>query len=413
MNTNLDRSLLERPVLVYRLDVAPSIDSLVAKVIDALKSLNRAALVSSSGEETKALLASADEPELIIFVAVTAGNALLQAMQTTRQFEKGKNQPQIAFVGGMDEEANSSLYDSGVDHVLPLNLKADTVLHRIQKILHPHKALQTIKADQAQIRKVLDVCPAFVWLLKTPKQWAYLNHAASEFVGGGRGSNWSASVHPEDMGTLIKTLESAWIAPFHSSCEVRVLTASGQTRSVQHSFTALVGDNEKPEMIVGSGIDVTEFRTAEKIFNDRQRYMTAYTLIQKLFGNSTEAASQLATFTAITSQALDVRKTEVFVLDSPNVLTTLRDPSTAEGTPADALFLARLQAVPDHMEKLLREEPSTVSIGTEHVSIFSIVKEARVLGLLAISHHPRVKFGRFELDFIKNIKSVIASVRNW
>ena len=143
-----------------------------------------------------------------------------------------------------------------------------------------------LKESEHRFRTIADVSPVLIWTLDASGLSSYYNKTFLDFIGASKDediSDWSKIVHPDDVQSTLKTINSAIAKRSSYSLECRLRRHDGQWRWVMAQCNSRLGTNNEFLGFVGSSVDITERKDAEaKITESEKQFSTLANNIQNL-----------------------------------------------------------------------------------------------------------------------------------
>ena len=143
-------------------------------------------------------------------------------------------------------------------------------------ITERRQAEEAIRDSTLKFRNMANLAPAMLWTCGTDKLCDYVNQSWLDFTGRPLevelGTGWTDCIHPEDLERSYKVFTDAFDARQPFRMEYRLRRHDGEYRWVLDSGTPRFTENGVFEGYIGSGVDVTEIKRAEKaiaIANER------------------------------------------------------------------------------------------------------------------------------------------------
>jgi PAS domain S-box-containing protein len=151
------------------------------------------------------------------------------------------------------------------DELLPrLRLLADVFAGALAR----KDAEQAVRESEERFRRMADSAPVMVWLAGSDGRRTYVNQRWLDFTGRRLdhelGESWVASVHPEDRPELAKTLAAGLDAGRSFTVEYRLHRRDGEYRWLLDHGVPRRADDGSLLGYVGSAVDVTQLRTAQR-----------------------------------------------------------------------------------------------------------------------------------------------------
>ncbi|MBK7141739.1 MAG: PAS domain S-box protein [bacterium] len=131
---------------------------------------------------------------------------------------------------------------------------------------------QQLRNSEERFRTLADNLPAYVWTTDPVGNVLYFNRQTLDALGGTLeslgGSQWLATVHPEDRPAFEQLLQNAMGACLPFECTIRVRRVDGQYRSVVNRGVPQFNAQGEPVGYVGTCFDITERLESENHFRD-------------------------------------------------------------------------------------------------------------------------------------------------
>ena len=126
---------------------------------------------------------------------------------------------------------------------------------------------QNIANKNQDFRTMADAAPVLIWTLDEHGLSSYYNKTFLDFLGASKEedfSDWGKIVHPDDVKSTFKTINTAIFERRSYSMECRLLRADGQWRWMLAQGNPRMGVNNEFLGFVGSSVDITERKEAEE-----------------------------------------------------------------------------------------------------------------------------------------------------
>lgn len=143
-------------------------------------------------------------------------------------------------------------------------------------ITERRQAEEAIRDSTLKFRNMANLAPAMLWTCGTDKSCDYVNQSWLDFTGRPLevelGTGWTDCVHPEDLERCYKVFTDSFDARQSFRMEYRLKRHDSEYRWVLDSGAPRFTENGVFEGYIGSAVDVTEIKRAEKavaIANER------------------------------------------------------------------------------------------------------------------------------------------------
>ena len=135
-------------------------------------------------------------------------------------------------------------------------------------VLARQEAERAVRESEERFRRMADSAPMMVWLSGLDGRRTYVNQRWLDFTGRSLGhelgETWAESVHPDDWSDLERTLASALATERPFTMEYRLRRRDGEFRWVLDHGTPRRSDDGALLGYVGSAVDVTQLRVAQR-----------------------------------------------------------------------------------------------------------------------------------------------------
>lgn len=135
-------------------------------------------------------------------------------------------------------------------------------------ITERRQAEEAIRDSTLKFRNMANLAPAMLWTCGTDKLCDYVNQSWLDFTGRPLevevGTGWTDCVHPEDLDRCNKVFAESFAARQSFSMEYRLRRYDGEYRWVLDAGTPRFMESGVFEGYIGSAVDVTEIKRAEK-----------------------------------------------------------------------------------------------------------------------------------------------------
>lgn len=136
------------------------------------------------------------------------------------------------------------------------------------------KAEKVIKDSEKRFRAMADNSPVMIWMTDENNQLEYMNKTKLDFLGQKKDdltfNSWIESRHPDDREKFLKILSNSAKEKKGFSVEIRVKDAEGNYRWLLDSAAPKFSEDGSFAGFIGSGVDITERRVAEKVIKDSE-----------------------------------------------------------------------------------------------------------------------------------------------
>lgn len=130
------------------------------------------------------------------------------------------------------------------------------------------QAESAMRESEERFRRMADAAPIMVWLSDPDGRRTYVNTRWLALTGrrldDELGDGWTASLHPDDHETSLKSVREALAGRELFTVEYRLRGGDGQYRWVLDHGVPRIGDDGAVGGYVGSAIDVTELKTIQQ-----------------------------------------------------------------------------------------------------------------------------------------------------
>ena len=127
---------------------------------------------------------------------------------------------------------------------------------------------EALRESEQRFRNVANTAPVLVWMSDTSKLCNYFNQSWLNFTGRSLeaelGNGWAEGVHPDDLEKCLNTYMASFDARRPFTMEYRLRRSDGKYRSILDTGVPRFTSSGDFEGYIGSAIDVTEMKDAEK-----------------------------------------------------------------------------------------------------------------------------------------------------
>ncbi|MGB3755269.1 MAG: PAS domain S-box protein, partial [Rivularia sp. (in: cyanobacteria)] len=139
----------------------------------------------------------------------------------------------------------------------------------ISKDISKYKQAESaLRESEARFRTMADTAPVLIWMAGCDKLCNYFNAVWLEFTGRSLeeeiGNGWVEGVHPGDRDRCVEIYINAFDARQGFSMEYRLQNRNGEYRWILNKGTPRFNSDGNFEGYIGSCIDITERKQAEK-----------------------------------------------------------------------------------------------------------------------------------------------------
>lgn len=129
-------------------------------------------------------------------------------------------------------------------------------------------AEQQAGVNEEKFRKLADHSPILIWMADQKGMYTYFNERWLQFRGRTneqeRGMGWTGGLHPEDKTAVVEKYLHAFAKRESFEIEYRLLHVSGHYRWIYDKGSPMYNKNEDFLGYIGSCIDITERKEAER-----------------------------------------------------------------------------------------------------------------------------------------------------
>jgi PAS domain S-box-containing protein len=138
-------------------------------------------------------------------------------------------------------------------------------------------AEKAMRESEGRFRLTADAAPVLIWMSGTDKRCTWFNKPWLDFVGRPMeqelGDGWAENIHPDDYDACLKTYTAAFDARRPFSMEYRLKRHDGEYRWLLDNGVPLYGAGAAFCGYIGSCIDISERREAEKSLAETYRHL--------------------------------------------------------------------------------------------------------------------------------------------
>ncbi|HET7730230.1 MAG TPA: ATP-binding protein [Usitatibacter sp.] len=142
----------------------------------------------------------------------------------------------------------------------------------------PHEMIERLARDldalrtrNAELTRMADDAPVLFWM-QSARGIDFANRSCEEFVGRRRealrGTAWAELVHPDDRAAYVAAFDDALARGGHFVSVCRLRRKDGEYRWVKSVGTPRFDDDGKPFGFIGTSLDVTDLKDAERAKNE-------------------------------------------------------------------------------------------------------------------------------------------------
>jgi formate hydrogenlyase transcriptional activator len=143
------------------------------------------------------------------------------------------------------------------------------------------KALNESKSSAAQLRKIIDTVPSFLWTSLPDGSKEYLNKRWYEYTGlsleQGKGWGWKVVVHPDDLDRLVREWLALVNARKSGELETRIRRYDGEYRWFLIRVVPQLDAEGNVVRWFGSNTDIEDRKRAEKKLLEEERELRRIT----------------------------------------------------------------------------------------------------------------------------------------
>jgi PAS domain S-box-containing protein len=237
--------------------------------------------VADSGPLALASLSSL-RPELILLDVRMPELSGLETCRRIKENPETRNIPVIFLSASSDSMDKVEGFRAGAVDFIPkpfqrdellARLRAHLELNRLRGKLEEQVAERTgeLRESEARFQIMADAAPILVWASDTTGSCTFFNRGWLEFTGRSMeeelGDGWTSSVHPDDLGTCLRTYLDALDARENFEMEYRLRREDGQYRWVMDRGVPMFQPGRGFYGYIGCCTDITELKeTQAKLF---------------------------------------------------------------------------------------------------------------------------------------------------
>ncbi len=142
-----------------------------------------------------------------------------------------------------------------------------------EEVTHRKRAEEELKKERDFISAILSTAGAMVVVLDREGRIVRFNRACEKLTGYSFDEVegiflWNRLLLPEEKQSVIEVFDDLKAGKFPNISENRWISRAGEHRLITWANTALVDEEGRVEYVIGTGIDITEKREAEKAVRD-------------------------------------------------------------------------------------------------------------------------------------------------
>jgi PAS domain S-box-containing protein len=210
-------------------------------------------------------------------------------------------------------------------------------------------AEKALRESEGRFRLTADAAPVLIWASGADKRCTWFNKPWLDFVGRPMeqelGNGWAENVHADDYDGCLKTYTTAFDARRPFSMEYRLKRHDGEYRWLLDNGVPLYGTDAEFCGYIGSCIDITERREAEKSVAETYRHlklaMSAGRMVAWTWDPRTDVVSTSESFREICgASGIDGREHGESLLHPEDLSrhSEIVDDALEHGTPYQSVF---------------------------------------------------------------------------
>ena len=159
------------------------------------------------------------------------------------------------------------------------------------------RAQEVLRESEQRFRLVADTAPVLIWMSGTDKLCVYFNKPWLDFTGRSleqeKGNGWAEGVHPDDLQRCLDTYTQVFDRQEEFRMEYRLRRHDGEYRWIFDVGAPRFNADHSFAGYIGSCVDVTERRRAEKTVRESEERLRLAAHVGKMYAFDWDVATDL------------------------------------------------------------------------------------------------------------------------
>jgi len=159
------------------------------------------------------------------------------------------------------------------------------------------RAQEVLRESEQRFRLVADTAPVLIWMSGTDKLCVYFNKPWLDFTGRSldqeKGNGWAEGVHPDDLQRCLDTYTQVFDRQEEFRMEYRLRRHDGEYRWIFDVGAPRFNADHSFAGYIGSCVDVTERRRAEKTVRESEERLRLAAQVGKMYAFDWDVATDL------------------------------------------------------------------------------------------------------------------------
>src|SRR5882672_1540562 len=177
------------------------------------------------------------------------------------------------------------------------SIRDATELRRVEELKKSEAVLRETRESEERFRLMADFAPVLIWMSGPDNLCTYFNKRWLDFTGRSldqeKGNGWAEGVHPDDLQRCLDTYTQVFDRQEEFRMEYRLRRHDGEYRWIFDVGAPRFNADHSFAGYIGSCVDVTERRRAEKTVRESEERLRLAAQVGKMYAFDWDVATDL------------------------------------------------------------------------------------------------------------------------